>query len=150
MAPVIAASAGPLIAGLWFDLMFDVQVWPHRPAAEAPDSALASSAAYYRRVTTDASPMGRLVSLIMAVLLIGLTAQAVSSDAPICVSAVSFPCALLAISLAALRVFGRARRLGSRADSPAVQSRLARSILRDHLVCLAAMSVLLTTQIIAA
>src|SRR5207302_8188768 len=40
----------------------------HRDAAVARDSVLASIAAYYRRDTTDASPMGRLVSAAMLVL----------------------------------------------------------------------------------
>jgi hypothetical protein len=60
------------------------------------------------------------------------------------------PAAALAIGLAVLRVFRRARRLGERADTPAIQTWLARSILRDHLVCLAAMSLLLTVQLAAA
>ena len=31
-----AAGMGFLLAVLWFDLMFDVQVWPHRRAPEVP------------------------------------------------------------------------------------------------------------------
>ena len=57
-----AAGASFLIAVLWFDLMFDVQAG--RPGEPTPE-ALASISAYYRRVTTDASPMGRLVALVM-------------------------------------------------------------------------------------
>jgi hypothetical protein len=91
--------------------------------------------------------MGRLVALAMVVLIGGLVWQAVESDAPTWVSAVSLPLALLAIGLAVLRTFGRARRLGARTSSTAVQSGLARSILHDHLACLAAMSVVLVVQI---
>jgi len=54
---------------------------------------------------------------------------------------------VLAIGLALLRVFGQARRLGARSDPPAVRSELARSIWRDHLICLAAMAVVLGIQL---
>ena len=41
--------------------MFDVQVWRHRHSPQISEEALESIARYYRRVTTTASPMGRLV-----------------------------------------------------------------------------------------
>jgi len=147
---IIAAAAGFLIAVLWFDLMFDVQVLRHRRSPRVPESVLDSIAAYYRRVTTTASPMGRLVALTMIVLLAALVTQAVRGGAPVWVSAVSLPAAALAIGLAALRVFDAARRLGTREDPLDVQSRLARSILRDHLICLAAMVTLLAIQLASA
>ena len=146
---IAAAATGFLLAVLWFDLMFDVQVLRHRGSSQVPEPVLASISAYYRRVTTTASPMGRLVGLVMVALLTDLVVQAVAGDAPLWVSAVLLPAALLAIGLAAARVFVRARRLGERADSPAVQSGLARSIFRDHIVCLAAMATLLAAQLSA-
>lgn len=117
---------------------------------QVPEAALASIAAYYRRVTTTASPMGRLVVVAMAALFVGLIVQAVSGDAAWWVSAVSLPAALLAVGLAVGRVFGRAVRLGARADPADVQSDLARSICRDHLICLASMSLLLAVQLVGA
>jgi hypothetical protein len=147
MDQTIAAAAGFLIAVLWFDLMFDMQVLPHRRAPQVPDETLGSIAAYYRRVTTTASPMGRLVGLAMVILLAALVWQTASGDTPVWVSAVSILAAVLAIGLALVRVFGRARRLGARTDPPTRQSALARAIFRDHLVCLAAMSVLLAAQL---
>lgn len=146
----IAAAAGFLIAVLWFDLMFDVQVARHRREPTVPEPVLGSIAAYYRRVTTTASPMGRLVGLVMLVLLGGLVAQAVDGDVPAWVSAVSIPAAVLATGLAIARVFAAARRLGARTDSVEEQSRLARAIFRAHLVCLAGMSVVLAVQLAGA
>jgi hypothetical protein len=143
----ITAAAGFLVAVLWFDLIFDVQLLPHRRSPEVPEPVLASISGYYRRVTTTASPMGRLVGLTMMILLLALITQAASGDAPGWASAVSLSAGLLAVGLAMLGVFGRARRLGARTDSLAVQSRLARHILRDHLICLAAMIVVLVVQI---
>ena len=150
MLPVITAATGFLIAVLWFDLMFDIQVWRHRRSPQVPDSVLESIAAYYRRVTTTASPMGRLVGLIMLVLLGELVVQAISGDEALWVSVVSIPAALIGIGLAAARIFGWARRLGSRKDPPAVQSELARGIFRAHIVCLAAMVTLLAVQLAGA
>jgi hypothetical protein len=133
---VITAAAGFLVAVLWFDLMFDVQVLRHRSEPLVPETVLASIAAYYRRVTTTASPMGRLVAMVMLALFVGLLVQAVKGDAAWWVSAVSMPAAILAVGLAVGRVFGRARRLGTRTEPADVQSDLARSICRDHIVCL--------------
>jgi hypothetical protein len=146
LTPTITAAAGFLVAVLWFDLMFDVQVL-RLGAPEASGAQLDSISAYYRRVTTTATPMGRLVILVMLVLLAALVTQAARGDAPVWVSAVSLPAAALGIGLGALRTFGAARRLGTRRDPPDTQHRLARGILRDHLVCLAAMVSLLATQL---
>ena len=49
------------LAVLWFDLMHDVQLLDRRvPVTEA----VGSIAAYYRRVTTGARPMNRLIALV--------------------------------------------------------------------------------------
>jgi hypothetical protein len=147
MTPIITAATGFLIAVLWFDLMFDIQVWRHRRSPEVPEDTLASIAAYYRRVTTTASPMGRLVGLTMVVLLAALAVQAIRGDEPLWVSVVSIPAALLGTGFAAARIFRQARRLGARTDPPEVQSDLARSIFRAHVVCLAAMVTVLAVQL---
>jgi hypothetical protein len=147
MTAVVTAAAGFLTAVLWFDLMFDVQALRHRRAAELPEEVLASTAAYYRRVTTTASPMGRRVGLVMVVLLGALISQAIDGGTEWWVSAFSLPAAFAAVGLAAVRVFARARRLGTRSDSAEVQSRLAHGIFRDHLVCLALMAGVLAVQL---
>jgi hypothetical protein len=60
-----ATGAGFLLAVLWFDLMFDVQT---RKASSGvlPPEVLTSISAYYRRVTTEAYPMNRLIALVAA------------------------------------------------------------------------------------
>src|SRR5262245_45037039 len=63
---LVTAGAGFLLAVLWFDLMFDVQVRPYG-SAPMPESVVASIAGYYRRVTTDAGAMSRLIALFMLV-----------------------------------------------------------------------------------
>ena len=62
MSAFITAGAGFLLAVLWFDLMFDVQVRGSR--GTVPEDALASIAAYYARVTTAARAMSRLIDLL--------------------------------------------------------------------------------------
>src|SRR6185437_10944927 len=51
MTAFVTAPAGFLLAVLWFDLMFDVQVLRHRGRESLPEEVLASIGGYYRRVT---------------------------------------------------------------------------------------------------
>jgi hypothetical protein len=145
----ITAATAFLVAVLWFDLMFDVQVLRHRAEPLVPDVVLDSIGAYYRRVTTDASPMSRLISLDMATLLGLLVWQAARGGTAGWVSVVSFALAATAIGLALGRVVPAAVRLGTRRDSHDVRSALARAILRDHLVFLVVMVSLLVLQLAA-
>ena len=147
MHAAITAAAGFLIAVLWFDLMFDVQLVRRRDDQDI-DDAVESIATYYRRVTTEASPMGRLVGLVMLTLLILLTAQAASGGTPGWVSLVSLVGAGAAIVLALTRVVPHAVRLGARSDAPDTREALARSILREHLVFLALMITVLVVQLV--
>src|SRR4051794_40617500 len=76
-----AAGAGFLLAVLWFDLMFDVQVRGHREP-ELPEPVLASIAGYYGRVTTGARPMNRLVATAMLATLAAVVVQIAKGDDP--------------------------------------------------------------------
>jgi len=141
---ILAACAGFLVAVLWMDLMFDVQVLRHRGAAELPEPVLASIAGYYRRVTTEAWPMSYLISAVMLVGIVALLAQLTAMSLAVAIASV-----LLLVSpivLAAIRIVPNAVRLGSRVDSIAVQSALARTICRDHVSCLAAVVAFLVLQ----
>jgi hypothetical protein len=146
VTPFVTAGAGFLLAVLWFDLMFDVQVARHRDP-ELPESVLASIAGYYRRVTTAARPMNRLIAAVMLGTIVALVVQLVRGDAPRGVAAVSLATAVAPISLAAIHTVPSAVRLGARSDTIAGQSRLARSILRDHLLCFTAVAVVLFIQL---
>lgn len=149
MLAAITAATGFLIAVLWFDLMFDVQVWPHRRADLLPESVVDSIATYYRRVTTDASPMNRLVALVMVVLLALLVGQATRGSTPVWLSVVSLAAAVAAIGLALGRVVPAAKRLGNHPDSQRATTALARSIFRDHVLFLGLMVTLLVVQLVA-
>jgi hypothetical protein len=142
---VLAAGAGFLIAVLWFDLMFDVQV---RRLDEADGEArLGSIADYYRRVTIEAYPANRLVAAVMLVVVAGTLTQLVTGAGGRGRALLALVCAGSAIGLAGARVVPNAMRLGARRDPPAVQRELARGIWRDHVVCLIAMVAFLALQL---
>ena len=132
MRALASAGAGFLLAVLWFDLMFDVQVRGHS-AAELPEAVLASIARYYARVTTAARPMNRLVALAMLVTLAALIVELFGDELPVWRAAASLLLTFGAIGLAAAHTVPSAVRLGTRHDDRLTQSQMARSILRDHL-----------------
>jgi len=144
MHAIAAAGAGFLIAVLWFDLMFDVQA---RGGEAPPDAALASIRAYYRRVTTGARPMNRLIPLVMLVAVAAIVAGLVLREGPWQAGALSLVAALIGIGLALARTVRNAVRLGGAADPPEAQVRLARRILGDHVISLAAMTLVLVLQL---
>ena len=111
MQPYVVAGAGFLLAVLWIDLIFDVQVLRHRGRGDLPEPVLASIAGYYRRVTTDSQPMGRLVAAVMLATLAALVVQALAGDVAGWVTAVSLAAALTGVGLAWARVVPRAVRL---------------------------------------
>lgn len=138
---VLTACAGFLLAVLWLDLMFDSQV--RRGGGVLDEPTLASLAGYYRRVTTTSRPRGALIAAVMLTLLGLLVFEAVTGARPVWLLASSAVLAGGPILLAQVRTFPNAVRLGARRDDPAGQSRLARSIYRDHLLCLAGMTAFL-------
>ena len=142
----MTGGAGFLLAVLWLDLMFDVQATRHHDPA-LPEAVLASIAAYYRRVTTAARPMNRFIAAVMVGTMTAIVVQLVRADAPRWAASASLALVVGAISLAALHTVPSAVRLGSRADTIAVQSRLARSILRDHVLCTVAVAAVLFVQL---
>lgn len=148
---LLATCGGFLLAVLWIDLMFDVQVLRHRDRdAELPESVLASIAAYYRRVTTTARPMGHLVGAVMATTLVASGVQLAFADGsrglPL---AASFSCGI-PILLGVLRAYPNAVRLAARSDTALRQSALARSICKDHLICLSAILAFVVLELSAA
>ena len=136
MAPLLTACSGFLLAVLWMDLIFDVQVLGHRSkGADLPEPVLASIAAYYHRATTTSRPMSRLIALAMLILLGVLGFQAARGHDPGWLLVTSAILAGVPMVLALTHTVPRAVRLGKRTDGPPEQSRLAWSICRDHLIC---------------
>jgi hypothetical protein len=142
----IAAGAAFLLAVLWFDLMFDVQVLGHSER-ELPDEALASIARYYRRVTTTARPMSLLIALVMLATLAAVVVEVVRGGARPWVGWSSLAVTVPPIALARARTVPNAVRLGARRDPPERQSALARVICREHLACFVAILALLALQL---
>ncbi len=143
-----AAGAAFLLAVLWFDLMFDVQVRRHA-GDPLPADVLASISAYYRRVTTEAYPMNRLVALVMVLTLAAIVAEIVEGANPWWIDWGSLVIAGSGFVPTLARTVPNARRLGRAEDTPQEQSRLARAIYRAHLLSFARMFVVLCLQLIA-
>jgi peptidoglycan/LPS O-acetylase OafA/YrhL len=149
MASLLTACSGFLFAVLWMDLIFDVQVLRYRKATtELPEAVLASIAAYYHRATTTSRPMGRLIALVMLILLVTLVAQAARGHDPGWLLVASAPLAGIPTMLALTHTVPDAVQLGQRADGLPEESRLARSVCRDHLLCAACMVVFLIMWVV--
>jgi ER membrane protein SH3 len=138
----VTAGAGFLLAVLWFDLMFDVQIL--RGPREA---AVTSIATYYRRVTTAARPMNRLVAAAMVATLAAIVVQIANGDDAAWVGWASLALAGSAVVVAGLHTVPTAVRIGARRDPPDVQEALARSVLRDHVFCLTAIAAVIAIQL---
>jgi hypothetical protein len=147
MSAFAAAGGGFLLAVLWFDLMFDVQALGDR-GRNLTDERLASIARYYARVTTAARPMNRLVAIVMLATLAAIVVEIVDGGGvPSAVAWVSLVLAGAPIGLAAAHTVPAAVRLGERRDAPDRQRALARSIGREHVLCLISIAALVTVQL---
>ena len=143
-----AAGAGFLLAVLWFDLMFDVQT-RKAAAGPLPPEVLPSISAYYRRVTTEAYPMNRLVALVMLLTLAAICAEIALGEYAWWIGWGSLALAGSGFVPTMTRTVPNARRLGTAKDSAEEQSRLARAVCRDHMLSFARMGAILILQLIA-
>src|SRR5690349_10462986 len=119
------------------DLIFDSQALRYRGAEELPEPVLSSIAGYYRRATTTSRPMSYLITLVMAILVGTLAFMWSSGPSVIWALLLASILATGPILLAMLRTVPNAGRLGARTDDAGEQSRLARAVFVDHVVCLA-------------
>jgi hypothetical protein len=148
MARILAACGGFLLAVLWMDLMFDVQARRvGSGTGRGNEDVLDSIARYYRRVTTDAFPMNRLVGTVMALTVVGSVYQAIRAFEGCRLLILSPLLCGIPIGLAAFRVFPNAVRLGARVTSVESQADLARTILRDHVICFVAIGAFVAMQV---
>lgn len=147
MEKFAAAGLSFLLAVLWFDLMFDVQTRAH--AGVLPPEVLASISAYYRRVTTDAYPMNRLVASVMILTLVAIGVQIAQGGKRWWVAWVSLTLMGVGVALTLTRTVPNAVRLGSAVDTLAVQSDLARAIYHDHVASFLRTLLILGLQLFA-
>ncbi len=145
MTRLIAAAGGFLLAVLWLDLMFDVQML----ADPVSERAVASIAAYYRRVTVDSYPMANLVSAVMSLTIAGVVWQLIWGRMSLWLRIASLVLGGGPIVLAGARVLPNAMTLAVQAGSFADQSELARTILFDHVVCFAAIGAFVLIEVVA-
>ena len=114
---------------------------------DALQPALASIAGYYACVTTGARPMNRLVAAAMLATLAAVIVQIAKGDDPAWVAWTSLGLVVGAVGIAGAHTVPAAVRLGTRRDPLDAQRRLARSILRDHVVCISAIALVLVVQL---
>lgn len=143
MQAFATAAAGFLLAVLWFDLMFDVQV------RHGSDEAVESIATYYARVTRAAHPMNRLVMVAMLGLLAAIVAEIVGDSVPASAAWASLALATAPIALAGTTTVPAAVRLGQRIDPPDLRRRAAHHILRQHVVCFTLIAAVLVVQLVS-
>ncbi|MSO37908.1 MAG: hypothetical protein EXQ69_06605 [Acidimicrobiia bacterium] len=146
---ICAVCSGFLLAVLWFDMMFDVQVRETK-SDDLPTDALASISTYYARVTTGANPMNRLVLVVMASSVLAHGAVIFVGGLPLWKSVIPFVFTVGVVGLAVSHTVGNAERLGRQTDDATQLSSLARSVFRDHKVCFAAISTVLVISLIPA
>jgi hypothetical protein len=127
--------------------MFDVQVLSVRGRRLLPEPVLASIAGYYRRVTSGAHPMGRLVGLVMLATLAGALVELAVGEGSLARRMLPVALCGVPIALALARTLPNAVRLATRRDPPERQSALARAICRDHLLCLASIAGFLALEL---
>ena len=143
MQAVVSAAAGFLLAVLWFDLMFDVQARRHT------DEAVESIATYYARVTRGASPMNRLVAVVMLCLLGSLVAEVAGDSVTAWAAWSSLVLAVVPIALAGSTTVPAAVRIGQRTDPPDVRARATVHVLRQHVVCFVLIAAVLAIQLLS-
>ena len=151
VSSLLTACGGFLLAILWMDLIFDVQVLgKSRENGALPEPVLASIAAYYRRATTDSFPMGRVIGLVMAIAVIGSTVALFTGRGALWLRLLATTLVAAPTGLAALRVVPNAVRLGARKDDRVIQTSLAVAICHDHFVCLAAIAAFIAVEFVLA
>src|SRR5258708_14580918 len=124
-----AAGLGFVLAVLWFDLMFDVQTRKHDEQVLPPE-VLASISAYYRRVTTEASPMNRLVAVMMLVVLGAILAEIFADEISPLWTWGSLALAVFGFAVTRMRTLPNAIRLRPATHPPEMQSQLSRTVFR--------------------
>jgi hypothetical protein len=144
----ITAGLGFLAGVLWLDLIFDLLVFRNAEAGtRAHEDALALVGAYYRHATGGARPMDLLIGVVMILTLVALILQRIGHECPTWVSVASLIAAGGPIGLALTHTVPNAIKLGATPnDASAERSRLARSVLRDHVLALAGIGTALVLQ----
>jgi hypothetical protein len=92
--------------------------------------------------------MNRLVAAVMLVALAVSVIQLARRSAPTSYAVLALVSCATPIGLALIRIVPNAMRLGTRADTVAVQSELARSICREHVFSAVAIAIFLGLQLV--
>jgi hypothetical protein len=146
---IITMGGGFLLAVLWFDLMFDVQVWPYWGQETLPEDVLASIAGYYARVTTDAAPMNLLVGGVMFLTIGAVIWNLMRGPQQLWVRVGTLILLSVPVAAAQMVIFPAAQQLAIRADGLTVQTELANAIFTAHVACFVAIALMLVLQFLS-
>ena len=144
---MVIAGLGFLAGILWLDLIFDVQILRHaQSGTKAHEDALALMSTYYRHATGGARPMDLLIAVMMLVTLAAIIKELIGGG-----DWVTWSTLIAAggpIVLAGTHTVPSAVKLGATPREASVERRrLARTILREHVMALAGIVTALTLQL---
>lgn len=142
LARGLAACGGFLLAVLWMDLLFDVQVLGGAPSP----AALESIRAYYWRATIDAGAMPHLIAIVMLAATLGAIVQARRGTGPRMRRGLRAALIIAPIALAIGMIFPDARELAQTQDAGR-QVQLATRICYAHLAAFGAVATFVALQI---
>lgn len=147
----VTAGLGFLAGILWLDLIFDVQilgVGEHEDLRRA--DTLNSVATYYRHATGGARRLDLLIAVVMVLTLAAIIVQWCDQTNPLWVSCTSLIATALPIMLAAGHTLPSAKKLAATPPSATEERhRLARTVLRDHVVALSGIVIAIIVQLTA-
>lgn len=149
VTPYVTAGLGFLAGILWLDLIFDVALLRHAQAGTpAHDKALSLVSTYYGHATGGARPMDLLIGAMMVATLTAMVLQLRAHACPAWVSWASLAAAGGPIALASTHTVPMAIKLGATPDDArAERTRLARGVLRDHVLALMGVIAALALQL---
>jgi len=147
LALILFAGIGFLLAVLWIDLVFDAMVMPYHDKNEPlPEKVLGTMSSFYHHIAFNPIPLFVVMLIMLGILIL----QLVQHSIPVLLGWLSLVLFLIPTGYAALQIIPVANRLGSRKDTHAKQSELARSLFTMHLFSFILVLLLGAVQLYAA
>jgi len=147
----VTAGLGFLAGILWLDLIFDAQMLGMRERDDLQRAeALNSVSAYYRHALGGARRLDVFIAVVMMLTLAAIIVQWIGHASPAWVSWTSLIATVVPISIAAGHTIPSAKRLAATPpEATGERQRLARSVLRDHIVAFSGILLALSVQLAA-
>ena len=145
---------GFLLAVLWFDLMFDMQVHPHlttyNESGQLPLDVIRSIESYYQRITIDVSTL-LPIPLVGVIMILGIGTnmiRLVKSAEPLWQRVASLLLIAVPALTALFMIVPDAKALARLATGDPVQMALAVKIYYAHILCFISITAFILCQLI--